>query len=96
MEELCTALGDNTSIVSVNLQNNKISEATLAPLVNLIRSTRTIQKLDLRWNDIGTDGMKALIPAIERNQSLIELEIAGNKVNLDVVNIIGNCLSDSR
>lgn len=89
MEELCAALAENTSIASVNLQNNKISEVSSAPLANLIRSTKTLQKLDLRWNEIGNDGIQALIPALERNQSLVELEIAGNKANLEVVNIIG-------
>ena len=89
MEEFCEALIQNNSIISIDLRNNKISEIASMPLATLIKSTKTIQKIDLRWNEIGTDGARSFVPALEHNQSIIEFEISGNNISQDVVFIIG-------
>ena len=89
MEMLCGALGENKSLVSVDLRNNRIGGSASMYLSNMIRLNNSIQNLDLRWNEIGTEGAKGMISALEKNRTLIQLELSGNKIGEEVLTVIG-------
>ena len=85
----CGALGENKSITNVDLRNNRVPGSASVYLSNLIRMNSSIQVLDLRWNELGTEGAKALIPGLEKNRTLIQLDLSGNKISEEVLTVIG-------
>ena len=44
---------------------------------------------DLRWNDIGLLGGRALVNCLPRNKTLWRLELAGNNVPGDILRAVG-------
>ena len=57
--------------------------------------SETVQRLcavtlaDLRWNNIGLVGGRALLAAFNQNKTLTRLPLAGNNVPADVLQAIG-------
>ena len=45
--------------------------------------------LDLRWNNIGVIGGRALLSALTRNHTLLTLSVEGSNVPKDMVEAIG-------
>lgn len=46
--------------------------------------------LDLRWNNIGLIGGRALLNALDYNKTLVRLDLAGNNTPCDVLKSIGD------
>ena len=95
-EVFCSAIGENSSIINLDLRNNCITEAGATALAALIRSNTCLKKLDLRWNEIGTDGIRTIIPSLERNKFLTEFELSGNKISEDALNVIDQLIERNR
>jgi hypothetical protein len=51
----------------------------------MLEVNRTISRLDLRWNEIGSAGAQTLLTSLQRNKTLATLEISGNKISEDVL-----------
>lgn len=49
-------------------------------LARALRANSTLKELDLRWNDVGGDGARALRDSLHTNRALISLKLSGNKV----------------
>ncbi len=96
MEALGNALMGNTSIVSVDLRNNRISRSGTVYLSDLLRHNSTIQAVDLRWNEIGSDGAKTLATVLQTNEHIVSCELAGNKVHEDLLKFIEDLLSRNK
>ena len=45
--------------------------------------------LDLRWNNMGLLGGRSLLEALQQNQTLVQLEMAGNNVPCDTLKALG-------
>lgn len=88
IETFCDAIGSNKSILNLDLRNNRISSADSSYIANLIRRNTVLQMLDLSWNELGNEGVKSFISALDMNQSLIQIELTGNKVNEDTLAMI--------
>lgn len=62
---------------------------------NAIREKRCIISMlvftDLRWNNLGLLGARALLGALSSNKNIIKLELAGNNVPNDVLRSLGKC-----
>lgn len=74
----CEGLGNNTSLIQLDLRNNQISHHGAAEIANALKRNTTLRKLDLRWNNIGLVGGKALIEAFKLNRTLDKIELNGN------------------
>lgn len=52
---------------------------------------------DLRWNNIGLLGGRSLLEALQKNQSIVQLEMAGNNIPSDTLRALGSvcvCVCD--
>ena len=71
----------NSNIEFLGLSNNKINSSLCIYLQKLIKNSRKLKFLDLRWNDIGNDGAKELISELGTNRKIIEINLMGNKLD---------------
>lgn len=44
---------------------------------------------DLRWNNIGLLGGRSLLEALQKNKSIVKLEMAGNNIPSDTLKALG-------
>lgn len=44
---------------------------------------------DLRWNNIGLLGGRSLLAALQKNKSIVKLEMAGNNIPSDTLKALG-------
>lgn len=51
-----------------------------ASLARALRANSTLKELDLRWNEVGNDGARAIRDSLDTNRSLISIKLSGNKV----------------
>lgn len=47
---------------------------------------------DLRWNNIGLLGGRALLEAVQNNKSVVQLQLAGNNIPSDTLKALGKAL----
>lgn len=55
-----------------------------ASLARALRANSTLKELDLRWNEVGNDGARAIRDSLDTNRSLTSVKLSGNKVGLRV------------
>ncbi|XP_048873155.1 NACHT, LRR and PYD domains-containing protein 3 isoform X2 [Brienomyrus brachyistius] len=55
LEDISAALKANTSLKTLVLKNNILTDASVPSLVQLINESRTIQKINLQYNDFSED-----------------------------------------
>ena len=48
--------------------------------------------MDLRWNNIGNQGAKAILKGLNVNKAIMILELTGNKVNDDIMRQVNDFL----
>lgn len=48
---------------------------------------------DLRWNNIGLMGGRAILAALEFNKTLVRLDLLGNNIPNDIMKAIGEIMS---
>lgn len=53
-------------------------------LARALRANSTLKDLDLRWNDVGNDGARAIRGSLDTNHSLTSVKLSGNKVGVEV------------
>lgn len=59
-------------------------------LARALKANNTLTELDLRWNNVGNDGARALRDSLEANRSLSCLKLSGNKVMInDTIACVG-------
>lgn len=75
VDSICTALKGNTSVTQVILANTGITDAGAVKFAEVIKTTKTIQKLDLGYNKIYVDGMVAIGEALAVNESIEECKL---------------------
>ncbi|CAF1206875.1 unnamed protein product [Didymodactylos carnosus] len=75
----CDALADNKGLIELDLRNNSISHFY-------------IQSPDLRWNNVGLIGGRALLAVCESNSTLTDIQLVGNNIPDDIMQSIANAL----
>jgi len=87
---IAEVLIDNSSIVSLNLSMNNISDEGGASIVEALKNNTTLQSLDLSNNaDVGNKTAKALINLFESNKSLRTVKLDNTQISqeeLDTIN----------
>ena len=58
-------------------------------LLKYVLTPSALSMLDLRWNNIGVIGGRALLSALTRNHTLLTLSVEGSNVPKDMVEAIG-------
>lgn len=70
----------NIRLVELNLENNKLTDEWLDPLLEAMESNKSVRKLNLSNNIITDVGAKKVARMIEFNTNLRELYIRWNKI----------------
>jgi len=69
-----------------------IREESAEDIAWILRYTKALTKLNLRWKYIGVKGGKAIGEALRSNTTLTELNLWGNGIELEVIEAIGEVL----
>lgn len=51
-------------------------------LARALRANDTLTELDLRWNELGNDGARAIRDSLDVNRRLTSVKVSGNKARL--------------
>uniref|UniRef100_A0A8C8AUI6 Leucine rich repeat containing 45 n=1 Tax=Otus sunia TaxID=257818 RepID=A0A8C8AUI6_9STRI len=91
----CQGLGANNSLQQLDLRNNQINHQGAGELAMALKQNASLQELgkfafctDLRWNNIGLLGGRALLNCLHSNKTLKRLELAGNNVPSDILKAV--------
>jgi hypothetical protein len=76
----CTTLQTNTTLTSLDLENNDIGAAGATALATALQTNTTLTSLDLANNNIGAAGATALATALQTNTTLTSLNLDGNYI----------------
>lgn len=96
------ALGDliegSKSLARLNISNNKITGEGFERISEAIARSRSLKLLELRYNNIGDEDMKNFVRLLKDsgNDSLLFVELAGNKIKKDTVDTLEAILAKNR
>jgi len=85
MKRFFGALGENRSLLKLNLKNNEIGPEIGEFVANCLKSNTVLETLDLRYNRIGNQGAKAIMKGLNLNKTVTILEISGSNVSDDIL-----------
>ncbi|KAG0049742.1 hypothetical protein BGZ89_004087, partial [Linnemannia elongata] len=77
---LAEALKTNSTLTSLNLQENKIGSPEVQLMAEAFKTNSTLTTLWLGYNSIGDDGAQALSEALKTNSTLTTLELQYNSI----------------
>ncbi|XP_026161584.1 leucine-rich repeat-containing protein 34 isoform X2 [Mastacembelus armatus] len=78
---LSKCLQNNTRVTSLDVCYNNITDKGVGHLADLLQGENSsLCSLDLKFNDIQTDGAEALAKSLQCNSSLLSLRLSGNKI----------------
>jgi Ran GTPase-activating protein (RanGAP) involved in mRNA processing and transport len=80
VEEIARVLSQNTSILKLDLGQNRITNKGIAAMCEALQDNKQITELDLHVNDIGYAGAVSLSWMLTKNPSLTVLNLRANKI----------------
>ncbi|XP_033037523.1 leucine-rich repeat-containing protein 45 isoform X3 [Trachypithecus francoisi] len=96
----CGGLAANGTLQQLDLRNNQINHQGAEELALALKGNTTLQQLgflpDLRWNNIGLLGGRALMNCLPSNRTLWRLDLAGNNVPGDVLRAVEQAMGHSQ
>lgn len=90
------ALAMNSTLVHLDLRNNKIGPQGIQALALGLKSNTTLCRVDLRWNHAGLIGGRSFADLLTVNTVLEEVDLAGNEVPEDISRSIMSGLERNR
>lgn len=75
IETFASFIVNNRTIKHLGLSNNKILD--MEAFSNALKSNKVLLSLDLRWNDLGEEGGRLILDALQENRALLYLELNG-------------------
>jgi Ran GTPase-activating protein (RanGAP) involved in mRNA processing and transport len=97
VHELCQILLSNVAEVNVKvlyLGNNKLTIKSAESIAKVLYTNTTITALDLRHNEVGNEGVEALIqPLLSQNRTLKSLILKNNKLSHKISSKLGILLN---
>jgi len=91
IETLCGSLLNYTSLMYLHLDNNTMGCHGAYHLANVLHTTK-IHLLDVGFNKIDRDGIRALMAAVGTNKSLAVLVLSGNKLVMESAQAVADAL----
>mmetsp|Transcript_21880 Transcript_21880/g.49897 ORF Transcript_21880/g.49897 Transcript_21880/m.49897 type:complete len:230 (-) Transcript_21880:174-863(-) len=97
-EYICQCLLKNTSITDLNFSFNEIGDDGAAAVANLLSRNEhpPISRLALNMCGVGNAGFRALMNALEGNQTVEVLEVTGNRIDDDGARSLVQLLKKNR
>jgi len=96
VQALCDVLKDNTTVMNLDLRNNKIGVDGARVIADMIRENTTLTHIDLSWNDFGVEGGHLLLEGIQMNNQLVDVQLSGNRMSDDTLHAIAFILRRNR
>jgi hypothetical protein len=78
MEPITTALGANTTLLTVSFTSNRVGNQGAADISQALLLNTTVTSLDLSDNEIGNDGVSVIAEALQTSASLRALSLRQN------------------
>jgi len=75
----------NNTILSIDLRNNKIGPSCAGAISNIIRVSSSLKFLDLRWNELGDEGAKLILFALQDHPGKVQVDLSGNKISHEIL-----------
>uniref|UniRef100_A0A3B4XVT4 Leucine rich repeat containing 45 n=1 Tax=Seriola lalandi dorsalis TaxID=1841481 RepID=A0A3B4XVT4_SERLL len=85
----CEGLASNGVLTHLDLRNNQINHHGASELALALKRNTALEVL-LRWNSIGLLGGRSLLEALQKNKSIVQLEMAGNNIPCDTLKALHN------
>jgi len=76
----------------VNLFNEVVAKESLKDIAWILKCTKAVTKLNLKWKDIEDEDARAIGEALKINTTVTELDLCGNKIEDEGAKAIGNAL----
>uniref|UniRef100_A0A2K5CD70 Leucine-rich repeat-containing protein 45 n=1 Tax=Aotus nancymaae TaxID=37293 RepID=A0A2K5CD70_AOTNA len=96
----CGGLAANGTLQQLDLRNNQISHKGAEELALALKGNATLQQLgflpDLRWNNIGLLGGRALMNCLPSNRTLWRLDLVGNNIPGDVLRAVEQAMDHNQ
>ena len=92
---LAHALESNTTLLGLDLSNNKIGDEGAKALALALKSNTTLSELDLKDNEIGDEGAQALAHALESNTTLSKLSLWSNEIGVEGAQALAHALESN-
>ncbi|XP_074621745.1 uncharacterized protein LOC141880193 [Acropora palmata] len=89
---LAQALRVNSSLSSLDLSDNSISDEGVNSLAQALRVNTSLSSLDLSSNSIGDEGANSLAEALRVNKSLSSLDLSWNSIGAEGANSLAQAL----
>ncbi|XP_043928152.1 NACHT, LRR and PYD domains-containing protein 3-like isoform X2 [Protopterus annectens] len=95
-EDLSSAIIINKSLIKINLNNNSLEDSGVKILsAGLQNPNCKLQELKLSWNNLTSNCCADLSAALSVNQSLVKLDLEGNNLKDEGVNILSTGLQSA-
>ena len=80
------------------MNNNKIGCKEAKSVAKFIKNSKSIAFCDLRWNEIGNEGVVFIIDALKQNTSstMQDLNLMGNKISNEALAEVGDLINKNK
>ncbi len=82
-------ISESTSVKSLDLRNTSLSRECAPALGNLLARNRSIQHMDLRWNNLGAQSEQYILSGLQSNPVIRTVELSGNDFSPECVSAAG-------
>ncbi|CAF1118922.1 unnamed protein product [Adineta steineri] len=79
-QHLADALKNNTTLITLNLNYNKIGDKGAQYLADSLRNNTTFTTLTLSYNQLGPIGAQYVADSLTNNTTLVQLDLGGNEI----------------
>ncbi|XP_045679407.1 leucine-rich repeat-containing protein 74A [Phyllostomus hastatus] len=91
---IAIALVSNTTVISLELEDNCIMEEGVLSLVEMLQENYYLQELNISNNDLGFEGARIISRFLQRNSSsLLNLQLSGNGFRDESAELLCTALS---
>ncbi|XP_030687399.1 leucine-rich repeat-containing protein 74A [Globicephala melas] len=91
---IAIALVSNTSVLTLELADNSITEEGILSLVEMLQENYYLQEMNISDNDLGLEGARILCEFLQNNtSSLFSLQLSGNNFKEEAAELFCQALS---
>ncbi|XP_025202725.1 leucine-rich repeat-containing protein 45-like, partial [Melanaphis sacchari] len=94
--QFCHSLMSNTVLNTLILANNNLCQACGFYLASMLNINKCLKNIDLSWNCLGETGAELLMKSLKNNEILLELNIQGNSVSIEMSTMIAKKLKQNK
>ncbi|XP_026815464.1 girdin-like [Rhopalosiphum maidis] len=86
----------NTVLNILILANNNLCQTCGFHLAKMLNINKSLKNIDLSWNCVGETGAELIMKSLKNNEILLELNIQGNSVSMELSSMIAEQLKQNK